>query len=99
MPNQPPTICPLCLKSAAIIGTTNAGKNKVFKCEGCGEFGVSDKAEARIKGLPDQFKNDWRAKIHATKPSELFVITIGPPGSGGQIEEERVPRHTIQSLP
>ena len=99
MPLDPPTSCPLCSKPAAIFGTTNGGRNNAFDCAGCGQFSVSALADARIRGLPDTFKDDWRAKICATKPDELFVIIVGPPGSGRQIEEERVPRHTIQSLP
>jgi hypothetical protein len=87
------------LKPAAVFGTTNFGRNKAFDCKDCGQFAASDRAEPRIRGLPVQFKDDWRTKIRATKPDELFVIAVGPVGSGGQLEEERVPRHTIQSLP
>jgi hypothetical protein len=92
------TSCPLCLKPARVVGTTNFRRNKVSDCKVCGQFAVSDKADARIRGLPVQFKDDWRAKIRATKPDELFVIIVGPVGSGSQLEEERVPCHTIESL-
>lgn len=93
------TTCPLCLKAAAVFGTTNFGRNKAYDCKKCGQFAVSDQAETRIRGLPVEFKDDWQAKIRATTPDELFVIIVGPVGSGGQLEEERVPRHTIQPPP
>ena len=99
MPNQPPTTCPLCLKPARIFGTTNMGRNNAFDCEGCGQFAVSDKADARIRGLPVQFKDDWRAKIRATKPDELFVIIVGPVGSGEQLLEEYFPRRDVGTPP
>ena len=102
MPDQPPTTCPLCLKPAPIIATTNFRRNKVFDCKDCGQFGVSDDADARIRGLPVQDKDDWRAKIHATKPTKpdvLFVIIIRLVGSAWLLDEERIQRHAIESLP
>ena len=99
MPSTPQTSCPLCLKPARIFGTTNLGRNSAFTCAGCGQFAVSARADERIRGLPDALKDDWRAKIRATKPDELFVITVGPVGSGSNFEEDRVSRHTIQSRP
>ena len=93
------TMCPLCLKPATVFGTTNAGLNKALDCKGCGKFAVSDKADAKLRTLPDQFKDDWRAKIRATTLDELFVIITRLVGSESQIEGQRVPRNTIQSLP
>ena len=99
MLDQPPITCPLCLKPAPIIGTTNFRRNKVFDCKDCGQFGVSDDADARIRGLPVQDKDDLRAKIHATKPDVLFGIIIRLVGSAWLLDEERIQRHTIESLP
>ena len=94
-----PTSCPLCLTPATVLGTTNAGRNRVFDCKDCRQFAVSEKADSRLRGLPDKFKDAWRAKIRSAKPDELLVMIVGPVGSGSQLEEEWVPRHTIQSLP
>jgi hypothetical protein len=91
-------ICPLCFESAALLGTANYTKYKVFGCKGCGSFAVTDLADERIRGLPAEFKDAWRAKVRATKPDDLFVIMVGPVGSGSRIEELRIPRHTIRPL-
>jgi hypothetical protein len=80
MSSEPSTSCPLCLKNAPIIGTLDFGRHKVFGCEGCGEFAVSDRADARIRGLPNEFKDQWRKKIEATNAEELFAITVSPVG-------------------
>lgn len=94
MPTQPQTSCPLCLKSAPVIG--KYGRHKAISCEGCGEFAVSDLADARIRGLPVEFKDQWREKIRATQAEELFVITVSPVGAGSQLQEERVARFSLK---
>ena len=99
MADQSLTTCPLCLKPASIFGTLNFQRHEAIRCNACGEFAISDSARKRISGLPIQFKDDWREKIKATGPQEIFLLTTGPVGSGSQIAEERVPRHKTQSLP
>jgi hypothetical protein len=99
MPSKSPTTCTLCLKPASIFGTLNFQRHEAIRCNECGEFAISDSARKRIGGLPIQFKDDWRAKIKATDPQDIFLLTVGPLGSGSQIEEARVCRHKIQSLP
>lgn len=92
MSSKPQSLCPLCSKPAPVINTLDFGRHKVFGCEGCGEFAVSDLADARIRGLPIEFKDQWRTKIKATNAEEIFVITVTPVGAGSNIHEERVTR-------
>ena len=99
MSDQSHTICPLCLKPAQVFGTIDIHRHEAIRCEACGEFAISDGARKRISGLPVQFKDAWREKIKETPPEEIFLLTIGPVGSGGQIEESRVPRHKIRAMP
>ena len=99
MPDQSSTVCPLCSKPAKVFGTLNFQRHEAIQCNACGEFAISDSARKRISELPIQFKDDWRAKIKVTNSQELFLLTIGPVGYGSQIEETRVSRQKIQSLP
>ena len=89
--------CPLCNQHAVIFGTTNFHRNKAFDCISCGQFAMCEQAETRIRGLPLEFKDNWRTKILTTDANQLLVITVGSSGSGSHFEEEQVPRHTIQS--
>ena len=87
--------CTLCANAATIFATGNFGRYKAFDCKECGQFAVSDSADARIRGLPIEFKDSWRARIRSANPEQILLITVTPVGAGGNLTSELVSRVTF----
>ena len=88
--------CPLCEAPAALFATPNFGRYRAINCETCGQFVVSDAADDRIRGLPHDFKDSWRATVKTAKVGEILLIIVEPVGSGGNLKVELVPRSSLR---
>ena len=88
--------CVLCAAPAELFGTPNFGRYKAIRCGNCGEYVVSESATDRIAGLPDEFKNGWRATIRSAQSDEILLIIVEPVGSGGGLKVELVPRSRLR---
>lgn len=95
MKQPTPIECTLCATPAYVHAMPNFGKYSAIACAACGEFVVSDTAADRIKGLPNEFKDHWRAMIRSAKSDEVLLITVEPVGSGGGLKQELVPRRSL----
>ena len=88
--------CPLCSGLAALLACRNGGKYKVFDCDVCGEFAISDRAQSRIAGLPRDFKDKLRTSIQSVSIDKILLITVEPVGSGGGLQTEPVHRSSLR---
>ena len=88
--------CTLCANPATIFAAGNFGRYKAFDCKGCGQFAVSDSADSRIRGLPIEFEDAWRAMIRSARPDQILLITVTPVGSGGSLTPDLVSRSTFR---
>ena len=88
--------CTLCDGAVALAASPNFGRYKALECKKCGQFVVSDDADERIRGLPVQFKDSWRASIASAKDDEILLIIVEPVGSGGGLKAELVPRSSLR---
>ena len=87
--------CPLCGRAITLLASRNFGKYSSVKCGGCGQFAISERAESRIVGLPNEFKDTWRAAIKSGGIDQVLLITVGPVGSGGE-KAEHVLRSSLR---
>ena len=87
--------CTLCANAATIFATGNFGRYKAFDCKECGQFAVSESADARIRGLPIAFKNSWRSMIRSANPEQILLIIVAPAASGGGLIDDLVSRSTF----
>ena len=87
--------CALCSGPALQFAAPNYGRYAALRCASCGDFVISQTAAERIAGLPEQFKDAWRAKIRAAKPEEIFLLIVEPVGAGGGLKDELVARTSL----
>lgn len=90
-----PTTCTLCLGSAKLSASPNFGRYAALECPTCGQFVISDAADTRIRGLPTEFKDKYRAFITSAKPGEILLMIVEPVGIGGNLKVELVPRTSL----
>ena len=88
--------CPLCGGLVALLSYRNFGKYRIFDCDVCGIFAISDNAESRVIGLPHDFKVTWRAAIQSMSVDKILLITVKPVGSGGGLQTEHVLRSSLR---
>ena len=88
--------CPLCGGLAPLLSYRNFDKYKIFDCDVCALFAISDSAESRIAGLPHDFKVTLRAAIQSVSIDKILLITVKPVGSGSGLQAEHVLRSSLR---
>lgn len=96
MNDQLAVTCSLCDRPALLNSKPNFGRYIALECSTCGQFVVSDAADERVRGLPIEFKDKWRALIRSAAPDQILLIITQPVGSGGGLKDELVPRSSLR---
>jgi hypothetical protein len=74
--------CPLC-GTGAVYYFVDYQERKYFKCPSCTYFQITVRGEDRLRGAPQQWRDQLADQAKNTPPDHLLVISVPPPTQEG----------------